>query len=69
MVEEKSVKNLERKKKKRKKKGKLRKKLIATKSGLVGIKGYPKTYNDVKYFPFLNEIDFYAKLSRWFLGL
>ena len=57
--------------KKRKKKGK--KKLMAAESGLVGMKGYLKTYNHMKYFlpvlkPFLTEIAFYAKLAGRFLG-
>ena len=47
--EKKSVQNLGRKKKKKEKN------CIAVKSGLVGIKGYLKTYNHVKYFlPYLN---------------
>ena len=46
---------------------------MAAKSGLVGMKGYFKTYNLVKYFLphlhcFLNETIFYAKLLGWFLG-
>ena len=57
----------------KKKKGKKRKNLIATKSGLVGIKGYLKTYNQMKYFlpyfkPFLTETAFYAKLAGRFSG-
>ena len=48
-----------RKKKKEKKKKKRKKKeinLIATKSGLVGMKGYLETYNHMKYFlPYLNR--------------
>ena len=44
----------EKKGKKRKKKGK--KKLIAAESGLVGMKGYLKTYNHEKYFlPYLSR--------------
>ena len=35
---------------KKKKKGQKRKYLIAAKSGLIGIKGYFKTYNQVKRF-------------------
>ena len=66
--------------KKRKKKGKKGKRgkrkeinLIAAKSGLVGIKGYFKTYKHSKYFfavlkPFLNETAFYAKLAGRFSG-
>ena len=48
--------------------------LIVVKSGLVGMKGYLKTYNNpLKYFfavfkPFFNNTTFYTKLSRWFLG-
>ena len=40
------------KKKEKKKKKKEQKEinLIAAKSGLVGIKGYPETYNHMKYF-------------------
>ena len=53
----------EKKGKKRKKKGKKGKKgkkkeinLIAAKSGLVGMKGYLKTYNPIKYFlPYLSR--------------
>ena len=56
----------------RKKKGKKGKNLIAAKSGLVGMKGYLKTYNPMKYFlpykPFLTETAIYAKLARWFSG-
>ena len=54
---------------------KKRKNLIAAKSDLVGMKGYFKTYNRVKYFlpylikPFLNETAFYAKFSGRFLVL
>ena len=62
------------KKKKKEKEGKNRKKegkklnLIAAKRGLVGMKGYLKTYNHMKYFfavlqPFLTETAFYAKLA------
>ena len=40
----------ERPKLRKKKKAKKEKNLIAAKSGLVGIKGYFKTYNRVKYF-------------------
>ena len=51
---------------------KKRKNLIAAKSGLVGMKGYFKTYKCVKYclpyLPFLNETAFYTKLSGRFLG-
>ena len=59
-----------RKKKKRKKK---EKNLIAAKSGLVGIKGYFKTYNRVKYFlPYLScfwiRWLFYTKLAGRFSG-
>ena len=40
----------------KKKKKKERKNLIAAKSGLVGMKGYHKTYNCVKYFlPYLSR--------------
>ena len=47
----------------RKKKKEKRENLIAAKSGLVGMKGYLKTYNHVKYFfavlkPFLTETAF-----------
>ena len=46
--------------------------LIAAKSGLVGMQGYLKTHNPMKYFlpykPFLTETAFYAKLARWFSG-
>ena len=43
------------KKKKEKKKEKKEKNLIAAKSGLVGVKGYRKAYNHMKYFlPFLS---------------
>ena len=47
--------------------------LISAKSGLVGMKGYLKTYNLVKYFLlhlnfFLNETAFYTKLLGQFLG-
>ena len=49
----------EKKGKKRKKREKREKKeinLIAAKSGLVGMKGYVKTYNHVKYFlPYLSR--------------
>ena len=64
-------------KKKKRKKGKKRKikrkkNLIAAKRGLVGMKGYPKTYNHVKYFavlkPFLTETAFYGKLAGRFSG-
>ena len=54
-----------------KKKGK---KIITAKSWFVGMKGYLKTYNHVKYFitvlePFLNETHaFYVKLSGQFFG-
>ena len=58
--------------KKTEKKGKKGKKLIAAKSGLVGIKGYLKTYNLVKFFavlmPFWTETAFYAKLAGRFSG-
>ena len=52
---------------------KKRKNLNAAKSGLVGMKGYLKTYNRVKYFlpylkPFLTEAAFYAKLAVRFSG-
>ena len=41
---------------KKKKEKKEKKKLIAAKSGLVGMKGYLKTYNDMKYFlPYLSR--------------
>ena len=43
-------------KKKKGKKGKKGKNLIAAKSGLVGMKGYLKTYNHMKYFlPYLSR--------------
>ena len=43
-------------KKKRKKKEKKEINLIAAKSGLVGMKGYLKTYNHIKYFlPYLSR--------------
>ena len=47
----------EKKGKKRKKKGKKKgKNLIAAESGLVGMKGYLKTYNHEKYFlPYLSR--------------
>ena len=49
----------ERTKIRKKKKEKRKKKeinLIATKSGLVGMKGYLETYNHMKYFlPYLNR--------------
>ena len=62
------------KKEKREKKEKKRKKPHDGKSGLVGIKRYPKTYNRVKYFlpyfePFFNETAFYTKLLKRFSGL
>ena len=66
--EKKSVQDLGNKKKRTTKKKE--KKLIATKSGLVGMKEYPKTYNHVKYFlPYtlsrsLNENAFYTKLLK-----
>ena len=42
--------------KKKKEKKKKEKNLIAAKSGLVGIKGYLKTYNHIKYFlPYLSR--------------
>ena len=46
---------------------------IAAKSGLVGMKGYFKTYNPMKYCfavlkPFLIEAAFYAKLAGRFSG-
>ena len=41
---------------KKEKKGKKVKNLIAAKSGLVGMKGYVKKYNHVKYFlPYLSR--------------
>ena len=40
----------ERTKFRKKKKGKKGKKLIAAKSGLVGMQGYLKAYNHMKYF-------------------
>ena len=60
-----------RKKKKEKRKKKRKKKeinLVVAKSGLVGMKGYLKTYNHIKIFfavlkPFLTETAFYAKLA------
>ena len=64
----------EKKEKKRKKVTKKEKNLIAAKSGLVGMKGYLRTYNLMKYFfpyllePFLTETAFYAKLSGRFSG-
>ena len=63
--------------KKKEKNGKIRKKkeknLIAAKSGLVGMKGYHKTYNRVKMFfavlhPVLNETAVYVKLEGRFSG-
>ena len=47
--------------------------LIAAKSGLVGMKGYLKTYNHMEYFfpyfkPFLTETAFYAQLAGRFSG-
>ena len=46
----------EKKGKKRKNKEKKEKNLITVKSGLVGMKGYLKTYNRVKYFlPYLSR--------------
>ena len=59
---------------KKKKKGKKKEiNLIAAKSGLIGIKGYLKTYNHMKYFlryfkSFLTETAFYAKLAGRFSG-
>ena len=69
--EEKRTKIRKKKKEKKGKKGKKRNKkekkgmnLIAAKSGLVGIKGYLKTYNHMKYFlPYLSRF-----LLRPFLG-
>ena len=63
----------ERTKFRKKKKEKKEINLIAAKSGLVGMKGYLKTYKHVKYFlpylkPFLNETAFYAKLAGRFSG-
>ena len=61
-------------KKEKEKKGKKKKeiKLIAAKSGLVGIKGYLKTYNHEIFFavlkPFLTETAFYAKFTGRFSG-
>ena len=58
----------------KKKKEKKEKKLIAAKTGLVGMKGYLKTYNhNYEIFfavlkPFLTETAFYAKLAGRFLG-
>ena len=54
-------------------KKKRKKNLIAAKSGLVGIKGYLKTYNRMKYFlPYLSrfwlETAFYAELAERFSG-
>ena len=46
--------------------------LFAAKSGLVGMKGYLKTYNHMKHFsvlkPFLSETAFYTKLLGRFSG-
>ena len=47
--------------------------LIAAKSGLVGMKGYLKTYNHMEYFlpylkPFLTETAFYPQLAGRFSG-
>ena len=43
-------------KKRKKKRKKIRKNLIAAESGLVGMKGYLKTYNHEKYFlPYLSR--------------
>ena len=57
---------------KKRKKKKEEMNFIAAKSGLVGMKGYFKTYNHMKYFlpvlkPFLIETAFYAKLAGRFL--
>ena len=55
-------------------KEKKKKKLIAAKSGLVGMKEYLKTYNHMKYcLPYLNrfwliETAVYAKLAGRFSG-
>ena len=66
-----------RKKKKEKKGNKTKKKkeinLIAAKSGLVGMKGYLKTYKPYEIFfavlkPFLTETAFYAQLAGRFSG-
>ena len=61
----------ERTKIRQKKRKKKEKNLNSAKSGLVGMKGYLKTYNHMKYFlpylkPFLPETAFYAKLARQF---
>ena len=61
------------KKKKKEKKGKKRNKPHRGQNGLVGMKGYLKIYNHMKYFlpyfkPFLNETAFYAKLVGRFSG-
>ena len=52
-------------------KKKEKKKLIAAKSGLVGMKGYLEIYNYVKYFLqyFLNATAFHAKLLGRFLDV
>ena len=52
----KKIKEKKGKKKKKGKKGKKEENLIAAKSGLVGMKGYLKTSNRVKYFlPYLSR--------------
>ena len=54
--EEHRLQNLERKKEKKEKRKKKEMNLITAKSGLVGMKGYLKTYNHVKYFlPYLSR--------------
>ena len=61
-----------RKKRNKKKKKEKTKNLTAAKRGLVGMKGYFKTYNLVKYFAifksFSNKNAFYTKLLSWFSG-
>ena len=59
-LEEEERTKIRKKKKKKKEKKKKRKKkeinLIAAKTGLVGMKGYLKTYNPMKYFlPYLSH--------------
>ena len=57
VLEEKRTKIRKKKKEKKAKKGKKKEiNLIAAKSGLVGMKGYLKTYNHMKYFlPYLGR--------------
>ena len=54
--EKKGKKKEKKRKKKEKKRKKIEKNLIAAESGLVGMKGYLKTYNHEKYFlPYLSR--------------